>query len=95
MIVAVSTRPSRQNRSTCSPMSVTSAQKQKLYPLPVCRTLEGESGEMCDLLHTSNHHYFDGDNKGPLSDGRHRLGQSHSHSGGALVGKTGAVEGRG
>src|SRR5262245_38135739 len=23
---------------------------------------------MCELLHTSNHHYFDGSNKGPLSD---------------------------
>jgi hypothetical protein len=21
---------------------------------------------MCELLHTSNHHYFDGNNKGPL-----------------------------
>jgi hypothetical protein len=28
---------------------------------------------VCEPLHTSNHHYFDGDNKGPLSDGRHRL----------------------
>jgi hypothetical protein len=32
MIVAVSTRPNRQNRSTCSRMSVASVQKQKLYP---------------------------------------------------------------
>jgi hypothetical protein len=23
---------------------------------------------MCELLHTSNHHYFDGNNKGPLSE---------------------------
>jgi hypothetical protein len=61
------------------------------YPLPACRTLEGESGEMCDLMHTSNHHYFDGDNKAPLSDGRHRLGKA-THSGGALVSEPTGVQ---
>ena len=56
------------------------------YPLPVCRTLEGESGEMCEFLHTSNHLYFDGDNKGPLSDGRHRLGKvTHTRAGLSLA----------
>jgi hypothetical protein len=63
-------------------------QKQKLYPI-----LESESGEMCDFLHTSNHHYFDGDNKGPLSDGRPAWAK-YSHSGGALVGKTRDLDGR-
>ena len=26
--------------------------------------MRAESGEMCELLHTSNHHYFDGNNNG-------------------------------
>jgi hypothetical protein len=28
--------------------------------------MRAESGEMCELLHTSNHHYFDGNNNGVL-----------------------------
>jgi hypothetical protein len=28
--------------------------------------VRAESGEMCELLHTSNHRYFDGNNKGAL-----------------------------
>src|SRR6516164_2329162 len=40
---------------------------QPLLPTnnPLERTVRAESGEMCELLHTSNHRYFDGNNKGP------------------------------
>src|SRR5262245_46424889 len=34
------------------------------------RIVRAESGEMCELLHTSNHRYFDGNNKGPLLSAR-------------------------
>src|SRR5262249_11724480 len=35
---------------------------------PVGRIVRAESEKMCELLHTSNHRYFDGNNKGTLSD---------------------------
>jgi hypothetical protein len=33
---------------------------------PPDHSLERKPGERCELLHTSNHHFFDGNNKGPL-----------------------------
>src|SRR5262245_45996073 len=33
---------------------------------PLGRIVRAKSAEMCDLLHTSNHRYFDGNNKGSL-----------------------------
>jgi hypothetical protein len=55
-IAAVSTRPNRQNRSTCSRMSVPLVQKQKLGVVPRLSTslpdfYRGDSGETCELLH--------------------------------------------
>jgi hypothetical protein len=61
IIVAVSTRPNRQNKSTCSRMSVSLVQIQLAMA-----DSKAESGEMCELPRTSNHHYFDGNNKAPL-----------------------------
>jgi hypothetical protein len=45
-------------------------------PLPLWETLENEADDMCEFLHTPNHHYFNGGNKGRLSYGRHRPAKS-------------------
>ena len=44
-----------------------------MCPLLVSRLSDfygGIIGGMCELLHTSNHRYFDGNNKGPLLSAR-------------------------
>src|SRR5262249_60342077 len=68
MIVIASTRPNRQNRSTRSNragfIAICSPHGKQSRPLG--RIVRAESGETCELLHTSNHHYFDGNNNGVL-----------------------------
>jgi len=59
MIVAASTRPNRQNRSTCSCISVPWFEVARADYM-------AESIEMCELLNTESHYCFDVNNKGPL-----------------------------
>jgi len=58
-IVAVNTRPNRQNRSTCSRMSVPWFEVARA-------DCTSESVEMCELLNTEKHYCFDANNKGAL-----------------------------